>query len=380
MWECKELRLCILPNDPLQAYFDKGEIKERYYNPNNFFDEIHVISLIDKDVEESKVKIMVGSAKLKIHSVGKINIKNRNSNLERITELVEKIDPDVIRAYNPFVEGWLAAKCAKKLNIPFYLSLHTHYDYNRKLVKKRNLKKFCALKYTEKYIEPLVLENADKISIVFKVIESYVKKHSDKKPEWLYNKIDFNRFANTTSKEELKKPLILSVGNLIETNKHKLILEAMKSIEANCLIIGNGELFDDLKQFIKKNKLENKVKIEKSVSHNEIQQYYKSASVFALAFDPYQEGLPMPIMEAMASGLPVVIPFPKKDYSDGLENIAVFSKRDAKSFSGNINKLLNDESLRQKFVEKSMKKAKEFDIVVLEKREEKIYHELLKNE
>ena len=194
----------------------------------------------------------------------------------------------------------------------------------------------------------------------------------------MYNKIDFNRFANATSKEELKKPLILSVGNLIETKKHKLILEAMKSIEANCLIIGNGELFDELKQFIKKNKLENKVKIEKSVSHNEIQQYYKSASVFALAFDPHQEGLPMPIMEAMASGLPVVIPFPMKGYSDGLENIAVFSKRDAKSFSENINKLLNDESLRQKFAEKSITKAKEFDRVILEKREETIYHELLK--
>lgn len=372
------MRLCVFPNDPLQAYFDKGEIKERYYNPNNFFDEIHVISLINKDVEESKVKVMGGTAKLKIHSVGKINIKNRNNNLERIIELVEKINPDIIRAYNPFVEGWLAAKCAKKLNIPFYLSLHTQYDYNRKLVKKRNFKKYFALKYTEKFIEPFVLQNADKITIVFKVIESYVKNHSDKKPELLYNKIDFNRFANATAKEELKKPLILSVGNLIETKKHKLILEAMKSIEANCLIIGNGELFDDLKQFIKKNKLENKVKIEKSVSHNEIQQYYKSASVFALAFDPHQEGLPMPIMEAMAAGLPVVIPFPKKDYSDGLENIAVFSKRDAKSFSENINKLLSDESLRQKFVEKSITKAKEFDRAVLEKREETIYHELLK--
>ncbi|MDB4348672.1 glycosyltransferase, partial [bacterium] len=169
------MKLCIFPNDPLQAYFDKGEIKERYYNPNNFFDEVHIISLIDKDIEESKVKVTVGTAKLKIHSVGKINIKNKNKNLERIIELVKKINPDIIRAYNPFVEGWLAAKCAKKLNIPFYLSLHTQYDYNRKLVKKRNLKKYFVLKYTEKFIEPFVLQNANKITIVFKVIESYVK-------------------------------------------------------------------------------------------------------------------------------------------------------------------------------------------------------------
>ena len=43
-----------------------------------------------KDIEESKVKVTVGTAKLKIHSVGKINIKNRNNNLERIIELVKK--------------------------------------------------------------------------------------------------------------------------------------------------------------------------------------------------------------------------------------------------------------------------------------------------
>jgi hypothetical protein len=148
------------------AYYNKGEIKERYYNPKNFFEEVHIISLIDNDIEENKVQTIVGTAKLKIHSVGKINIKNRNNNLERITDLVEKINPDIIRAYNPFVEGWLAAKCAKKLDIPFYLSLHTQYDYNRKLVKKRNLKKYFALKYTEKFIEPFVLQNADKITIV----------------------------------------------------------------------------------------------------------------------------------------------------------------------------------------------------------------------
>ena len=29
------MKLCVFPNDPLQAYYDKGEIKERYYNPNN---------------------------------------------------------------------------------------------------------------------------------------------------------------------------------------------------------------------------------------------------------------------------------------------------------------------------------------------------------
>ena len=114
------MKLCIFPNDPIISYFEKGEIKERYYNPKNLFDEVHIVSFIEKDVDVSKVKTLVGDSILKIHSVGKINLKNKNKHIKKIIELVKTINPDVIRAYNPLVEGWFAAKCAKELNIPFF--------------------------------------------------------------------------------------------------------------------------------------------------------------------------------------------------------------------------------------------------------------------
>ena len=69
------MKLCVFPNDPIQAYYDKGEIKERYYNPQNIFSEIHFITLIDQDIEASKIQVVGGKAKIIIHSVGKINIK-----------------------------------------------------------------------------------------------------------------------------------------------------------------------------------------------------------------------------------------------------------------------------------------------------------------
>lgn len=114
------MKLCVFPNDPIISYYKKGEIKERYYNPMNFFDEVHIISFTDKDIEESKVKTLVGSALLKIHNVGKINLKNRSKHKERIVNLVKSINPNVIRAYNPLVEGWFAAICSKELKIPFF--------------------------------------------------------------------------------------------------------------------------------------------------------------------------------------------------------------------------------------------------------------------
>jgi len=114
------MKLCVFPNDPIIAYYQKGEIKNRYFNPANFFDEIHIISFIEKDVDESKVISIGGKAKLKIHSIEKSNYKNRTKDLPKIIELVRTINPDVIRAYNPRLEGWFAANCSKSLKVPFF--------------------------------------------------------------------------------------------------------------------------------------------------------------------------------------------------------------------------------------------------------------------
>jgi len=370
-------KICIFPNDPLQAYFDKGEIKERYYNPENIFDEIHFITLTDNDVDVNKIQTIGGTAKIIIHSVGKINIKNRKKYQKDIVELCKKINPDIIRAFNPLIEGWLAANCAKELEKPFFLSLHTQYDHNRKLAKS-NLKKYLALKYTEKFIEPFVLNSADKIIVVYRIIQSYVTKHSSKESQVLHNKVDCNRFFSAKVIEKLSQPMILSVGNLISVKNHKILIKSMKKINAHLLIIGNGKLFEELNQLIIECGVQNKVTIKKSVPNNQIQDYYKSAKIFALAYNTEVESLPIPVIEAMAAGLPVVIPFPKEGFSEGLEKTAIFSKNNVESFTENIQKLLNNEGLREKFSILSVNKAKEFDTQKIEKREAEIYLELLK--
>jgi glycosyltransferase involved in cell wall biosynthesis len=371
------LRLCVFPNDPLQAYFDKGEIKERYYNPENIFDEIHFITLTDNDVDVDKIQTIGGTAKIIIHSVGKINIKNRKKYQKDIVELCKKINPDIIRAFNPLIEGWLAANCAKELEKPFFVSLHTQYDHNRKLAKS-NLKKYLALKYTEKFIEPFVLNSADKIIVVYRIIQSYVTKHSSKESQVLHNKVDCNRFFSAKVIKKLSQPMILSVGNLISVKNHKILIKSMKKINAHLLIIGNGKLFEELNQLIIECGVQNKVTIKKSVPNNQIQDYYKSAKIFALAYNTEVESLPIPVIEAMAAGLPVVIPFPKEGFSEGLEKTAIFSKNNVESFTENIQKLLNNEGLREKFSILSVNKAKEFDAQEIEKREAEIYLELLK--
>lgn len=372
------MKLCVFPNDPIISSYNKGEIKDRYYNPGNIFDEVHIISLTEKDIDESKVAVIAGSAKLRIHSIGKINLLNRSKYVDKVKSLVREISPDIIRAYNPLVEGWFAALCAQELRIPLYVSLHTQYDRLRQLNKKSNFKRYLALKYSEKFIEPFVLKRADKITIVYRIIEPYTVKLCGKKPEVLYNRIDCARFSSGKPVvDDLKKPLIISVGSLIKPKNHSCLINAITSVDAHLLIIGNGTEYENLIDLVEKLNLKEKVTIKKSVPNNQIQDYYKSAKIFALAYDPQLEGLPIPVMEAMACGLPVVIPPPKKDYSDGLEGIALFTNRDPKSFAKTLNHLLQNSELIKTISAKSLQKSSDFDNNIIEKREAKIYRDLL---
>ena len=372
-----KLKLCIFPNDPLISYFKKGEIKPGYFNPNNIFHEIHIISFVESDVDVTRAQILFGTAKLQIHSIGKISIKERKKNLENIVNLIQSIEPDVIRAYNSRLEGWFAAHCSKKLKIPFYLSIHTQMDQNRNIAKKSNLKKFFNLKYLEKFIEPDVIKYADKITIVHKNIEPYILRMGGRKPELLYNSVNCKQFSNGKKINSFHKPLVISVGNLIPVKNHKCIIKAMKNIDADLLIIGSGHLHQQLINIIKKENMEEKIRIIESVPHSEIQNYYKSANLFALAYDPELEELPIPIMEAMASGLPVVIPFQKERFSDNLENAVIFSKRTPEEFSEKIKKILNNTDFSHELSMNAINKSKDFDIEKIEKRETEIYIKLI---
>jgi len=371
------LKLCIFPNDPIIAYYNKGEIKNRYFNPCNIFDEIHIISFIDNDIEESKVQILTGNAKLKIHPVGKISFLNKSSKKKHVLKLIKEIQPDVIRAYNPLLEGWVAAFCSIELNIPFFVSLHVQYDGLRKLVGKKSYKKNLALKYSEKKIEPYVLSNANKITAVYKIIDPYVMRICKRHPEILYNRVDLKRFENGKKIMEFDKPLVLSVGRLTSQKNYDLLIKSITDLDVILMIVGDGELKESLKKLVKKLNVEKKVIFKDSVPNDQIQDYYKSADLFSLVYDPKVEGLPIPVLEAMASGIPIIIPYPQEGISDGLEGSVAFSHLNPQSISSKIKKIIEDKSYTNELAKKGLDKVKDFDGEITEKREAEIYSMLL---
>lgn len=122
--------------------------------------------------------------------------------------------------------------------------------------------------------------------------------------------IDVHKFKNINFDIDLKKSelgvpkdykVILSVGELIKRKNHEIIIRALNKIADKkiiYLICGRGTLQNDLQKLIESLNLTNRVKL--LGFRNDVAELYKIVDLFV--FPSLQEGLPVALMEAMASG------------------------------------------------------------------------------
>jgi len=373
-------KLVIFPNDSLLDYYKKGEIKERYFNPKNWFEQIDVISLFDKEVEEDKVKKMAGNAYFKIHTMGKVNLTNYKFNEKRITSLISEIKPFLIRAFNPKVQGWLATKASKTLGIPLVVSLHTNYEQQMQLSKNRkNYVNFLKLKYSSSKLEKFVLQNCDAVICVYEYIVPYAKKMGAKNIHVIYNKVDLEKFFVSKEKPlNSKKPQIISVGRLIVQKNHTILINAIKNMDVHLLIIGDGSKFNELNQMITSLNLSDKVQIIKKIPNEQLIQYYNLSEIFALPMENL-DGIPIPFLEAMACGLPVVTSKHSNDYTEVTDQAVVFVDPDPKSFENAFTKILTNPDYKKKLVKKSLDTIKQISGDKMEEKELNLYKKLNQN-
>lgn len=372
-------KLCVFPTDPIKAYFDKGEIKLRYFNPNNLFDEIHVISTFDTDIESSKVQKVAGNAKLFIHPIGKINLKNYKKKLSRVLKKVQEINPNIVRVYNPLIQGWLAAKCSKELSIPLVVSLHINYDKDKHAFSKdRGLFYFLKMRYVLKKIEPYVIQNATKIICVHKSVANYAKRLGGKEIEIIYNRVYLDQFSGHVKKALVfDKPVIIFVARLAKSKNQECLIKAIKDLDVILLLIGDGPNYQSLINLVSSLNCNSKVKFIKSVPNAEIPKYYASADIFAAPV--IDKGIGISFLEAMASGLPTVIRKVPGEHEE-LEDAAYMVDNNPKSFKNAIQEILENQKLRDELSRKSLEMAQKLDGKSMEKKEEELYLELLKNQ
>jgi glycosyltransferase involved in cell wall biosynthesis len=164
-----------------------------------------------------------------------------------------------------------------------------------------------------------------------------------------YNGVDLDRFQPDTAPRE--PGLILHVGRLVEKKGTKVLIEAVAGIAgAKLAIIGEGPLRAGLER--QSRELGDRVRFLGALPSDEVARWMWRASVLAApsvtATDGDAEGLPNVVVEAAASGLPVVgtrhsgIPEAVDDGTTGF----LVPENDAGALAARLAELIGSESLR----------------------------------
>lgn len=244
-----------------------------------------------------------------------------------LTKIINEHGPYmVMHSHCYFFSGYIL-DIAKKNNIPIRIA-HSHDT-------KKGKKETLFRKYYEFYMRNKIHNNATNMLSCSNAAGQYV---FGKKAifQILYNGIDLNRFTyNIKSRDKIRNYLgvtnkdiiLLNVGRFVDQKNHKYQIEIIKElskqpISFKYVFIGDGPYLPQIKNSIKKSKLESSIIFLQNVYNTE--DYYNAADIFLLPSK--YEGMGIVAIEAQASGLPSLISsrVPKEiNITDLVENIDI---------------------------------------------------------
>ena len=145
---------------------------------------------------------------------------------------------------------------------------------------------------------------------------------------------------------------LLFVGRLIYYKGLEYAIDAMREVEADLVIAGDGDLAGELRQRARERDVEDRVHFLGYVPDERLPGLYESADVFVFPSVANSEGFGIAQLEAMAHGTPVVntaletgVPWVSRDGETGL----TVPPADPEALAEAIRTLLADEELRRRY-------------------------------
>lgn len=349
-------RLVVFPGDPLFKYLKKGEIKERYWNPDDIFDEVHVISLCDNDTSPQTVQAFAGRAKFFIHTIGRPNPLNFLIIRQRALDRCRQIEPDLVKGHGALVMGYFAVYCSERIGCPSVVSLHSDHSILRTLRAAgiSNISRgLYQLAYRFLGLEHYTLRNANVVVCAYEFPTRHAKSFGSGQIEVIYNRVNVDRFAPVERK--ISQPIrLLTVGNHIHGKQPAAIIQALPHIAADLTVVGQGPLTDRLKKMAQRLGVSHRTTFIPAVTNSQIHTVYQQHDIFCMSIR--YPGICIPVLEAMACGLPVVINQPLWEaLPEFLGELAIVVENTGNGFAQGVNRLIEVPGLIAKTAEANRK-------------------------
>ena len=139
-----------------------------------------------------------------------------------------------------------------------------------------------------------------------------------------------------------------------------ILNKALKDKNNICIVIGGGPELQEFKKEVVRQDLSAQIQILGEIPNSEIQEYYSLSDIF---INPtYTEGFPRVVLEAMASGMPIVTTNAGgiQDLlgSNQLEYMSDIENRD--EFSELLFNLIGNTNVQSKLINENIKHVKRF--------------------
>jgi glycosyltransferase involved in cell wall biosynthesis len=287
-------------------------------------------------------------------------------------QLLEKKSYDVVHTFFGFPTGWLCYKTAVK--VPYIISLRGSDvpGYNVRL----------GLDY--KILAPLFKRIWSSAALIVANSEGLKELANKFMPgldiSIIPNGVDTDRFHPREEKTIGKRLKLLTVSRLIKRKRINLLIETLRelcelNVEAELNIAGEGALTQNLKSLASRLGVAEHVNFMGRIESEKMPQVYCDNDIFVMSSE--HEGMCNAMLEAMASGLPIITT-PCEGVEELItDNGIVVEQSTAESFATAITELANNSQVHLKMALDARKKAQQFSWRTVADRYIKCYHNVL---
>lgn len=276
---------------------------------------------------------------------------------DQISQIIEREKIDIVIGCSSFhnvAVSLLRNKEIKKIG-------WQHNCYNRFFNTKN--KDF----YKKSNIINKMFENLDKYVVLTNDDKEKLRKYKyDDKIIRIYNPVNIKQ----EQKNNLENKKFLAVGRLEKSKGFDILIYNFKEFnkynkEWKLDIVGEGKERKKLENLIKILELKDYVRILHRT--NDMKKLYKQASIYCMT--SFVEGLPLVILEAMESGLPIIVyelSFVNEVFTNKNQGIVV-ENRDNKKYVKAMLELAESKKIREKIAINAKERVKDFDIEIVGK-------------
>lgn len=358
-------RLMVLIPDRLSDIVTKGEVTERYYNPGNLFEEVHIVMMKDDDPPPEAVRKTAGDARVFVHNIPEIpNMFFRTLGwrlfllrpwAQAAVELARKIRPAFIRCHGNLLNAYAASLIKKELGIPYIVSMHSNLDTDMRGTETR-LRSHISnrLRMT---VERVGLRNADLVLPVYADILPYTTRMGVKNAEVAYNVVNTSGLVKKESYALHDPVRVISVGRQFkEKNPENLIRAAARLNRVQLTLVGNGPYHDFLESVARDSGAADRIVFRTSVPNHELCGSFADYDIFATHSDFW--GIPKAVMEPLLVGLPVLMNHcavaPVTEFQTGIVSLV---DNTVDGYENGLRKLIDDDTFREQLGRKAFAHA-----------------------